>query len=359
MKKYIPLVLILSVLAGCSSSTPAAHPNVHAETAAELTDPLTEAVESTPIVTTVTEAVTSFTELMQSEPESTPVNMCETCPVETQSMQSAPENTEPVLSGSPEEEPSQAETTVIYENGSPRFNDPEAVKDIELSETRRYVYTDDEGENGCAPGEVTYYAAIPVGENMPERIELIDIDRDIHVGYMYDDGDTGISGDVTEGDGIYSIKIVYDLDIDTDPDVSETWSRCYFALYTDPQGINHTCQLPTFVNIQEPVTEKETEIWTEVERRINEITSSSEYKSASTDEKEKMLLRELDILADEGLVYEHLTRTNDSPRNVVFKIVKGPTMIIELEPCICGYGYDDEFCDDIDSITKDNYDLMG
>ena len=90
-----------------------------------------------------------------------------------------------------------------------------------------------------------------------------------------------------------------------------------------------------------------------MQQRIADITSSVAYTSASTDKKEEMLLDELDKMAEEGLVYGHLTRTNNSPCNVVYKIVKGPTVIVPLEPCACGFGYDEEVCDDISSLIKD------
>lgn len=366
MKKYIPLFLALSVFAGCSDTAPASQPDINTVTylGAEPVDPITVPETTVPYEVTSSEPETSADVSLNAE--KIPAAPAETSAVQAvtelqkvQPLQSDADVTEPPVTDVPEEDASQAETVVTYENGSPRFNNPDAVKDIEISETRCYIYTDDKGENGCAPGVVTYFAKIPVGDDMPEYIEFIDIDTDVHVGYMYDDGNTEVSGDKAAGDGIYSIKITYDLDIDTDPDVSETWSRCYFALYNDSQGVDHTSLLPSFVEVREPVTEKEKEAWDVVQKRISAITSSSEYESADTDEKQEMLLRELDLLADEGLVYEHLTRTNDSPRNVVFKIVKGPTMIIELESCSCGYGHDDECYDDGGEIKDQYYDLLG
>ncbi len=239
-----------------------------------------------------------------------------------------------------------------YKNGSPRFNDKNAIKDIEMSETRKYVFTDDKGENGCGTGEVIHYATIPVGDDMPSRIALIDIDTDRHIGYMYDNGKTATNGDEKANDGIYSIRLRYDLDIDSDPDKSESYSRCYFALYTDAHGKVHTPKSLTYVNVQEKTAQKELSVWDEVNARINAVMTSDEYNAASTDEKEKMLLDELALLADEGLVYRDLTRTNKTPRSVVYKIVNGPTVIVSLAPCSCGYGYDDKTCDSIDSMFK-------
>ncbi|MBQ5311772.1 MAG: hypothetical protein ILP19_07005 [Oscillospiraceae bacterium] len=239
----------------------------------------------------------------------------------------------------------------VYDNGCPEYNDKSAIKDITMSAERENIMTDDKGEGKCGVREDFFYASIPVGDDMPERIEFKDIDTGEFVGYMYDDGNTAENGDEKAGDGIYSIRMLYEIDIDRDPDVSDSWSRCYFGVYTDSQGTKHTCGLPVFVNVNEPLTEKELAVWDIVTERMNEIQQSEEYKSATTDEKEKMLLDELDKLADEGYVYRDLTRTNNTPRNVVFKIVKGPTMIIELEPCACGYGeygYDTAVCDTIE-----------
>ncbi len=342
MKKYIPLVLAVSILAGCSNSAPAVQPAVYAETpaASEAVDPLVTPDESmTAVTTAVTVSELSAASVSAAGNEMVKETETPDMPASgderiSQSEAGTKETKASASEGAEEKTPS--EIKVTYEHGSPRYDDDNAIKDVEMSESRIYIYTDDEGGDGYTPGEVIYYASIPLGDDMPECIEFIDIDTDEHVGYMYDDGKTEISGDETAGDGTYSIRIKYDLDINTNPDVSETWTRCYFGLYTDSLGNNHTCLLPTYVNVIEPVTEKEYKIWDEVQERIGAITSSSEYEQASVDEKEKMLLDELDILAKEGLVYEHLTRTNDSPRNVVFKIVKGPTMIIELEECPCG-----------------------
>ncbi|MBQ5316887.1 MAG: hypothetical protein J6I96_04970 [Oscillospiraceae bacterium] len=240
-----------------------------------------------------------------------------------------------------------------YKNGAPRYDDDKAVKDTKAWTEHRYIMTDDEGDEKRAAGEGLFYAQIPVGENMPERIKFIDIETDKFIGYMYDDGNTDKNGDEQAGDGIYTIKIRFDLDFDTDPNVSKSYSRCFFTQFTDSDGTSHICDLPTFVNVQEPVTEKEHENWEKVQNRIAAVMDSMDYKSADTDKKEEMLLDELEKLAEQGLVYKDLTRTNSSPRTVVYKIVKGPTVIVELEECDCmkdtSYG----------SATKSDRDLCG
>ena len=344
MKKLIPVLITAAIFAGCTNAA-AAQSDINAQSPEE-----TEQPEITISETTVSETSSVLSEkTAESSAVTTSVTTAET----TVSEEATVSEAETAEETAPAETESESETTVVtYQYGSPRYVDKDAVKDVVMSEERQYIYTDDKGEGRCGPLEGIFYATIPVSDDMPERIEFIDISTDIHVGYMYDDGDVQTSGDGTAGDGVYTIKLVYDFNIDKDPDVSDSWTQCYFGLYTDSQGVNHTCELPTFVNVIEPLTQKEKDGWDIVMDRINAITSSEAYESASVDEKEKMLLDELDKLADEGLVYRDLTRTNSNPRNVVFKIYKGPTMVIELEECACGY-------DPYDLTKSPYYDQLG
>ncbi|MBQ4363753.1 MAG: hypothetical protein II782_07115 [Oscillospiraceae bacterium] len=351
MKKYIPLLIAAAIFAGCSNTVPAAQPEVFAESV--------DTFESTRAVTSTAPSDAQETESSETsvsekgtmtEPAITDNNAAGANDTEQRDDEVPLENNAPVTAVSIAEV---EETAVTYPDGSPRFNDPDAIRDVEMSESRRYLFTNDEGENGCAPGEVIHYATIPVGDDMPEYIELINVDTDEHAGFMYDDGNFGVNGDKVAGDGIYSIKITYDLN------KGKTWSPCYFGLYTDSEGNTHTGNSLTFVNIENREFHYGDELMKKVQERIEAVTTSDEYFAADIDGKEQMLLDELDLLADEGLVYRDLTRTNSHPRNVVYKVVDGPTVVIELEVSGCyvdpeaasenkvDLGYDPDLCDGI------------
>ncbi|MBP3271382.1 MAG: hypothetical protein J6M17_04030 [Ruminococcus sp.] len=208
------------------------------------------------------------------------------------------------------------------------------VQDIELRASRDSLLTNDEGDEnrGCGAGEVLFYAEVSPDGEYPERVEFIDADTGDTVGMMADTARFTEDGDDIKGDCVFSIRITYDMDIDTDPDVSDRREFRYYARYTDSQGVKHVSRDIVSLTLYEPFTEKELSDLRRVSDAVKELCKSKKYKKADADRRAEMAVELLNAFADEGIIDRDSIGVSEShPKNVVYRMSTGVTSVIEVE----------------------------
>lgn len=145
--------------------------------------------------------------------------------------------------------------------------------------------------------EIIWYAEIPP-DCEPEKVELIDADTNEVAAELFDEADYEKYGDTIKGDSVYNCRFNVNMDIDTDPDVSEERYYRYYASFTE-NGRTYLSDTVT-IWVFESFTDKELDDMEAVDDAISEFMSSKEYESLSKEDQMAQAEALLRKLASEG-----------------------------------------------------------
>lgn len=145
--------------------------------------------------------------------------------------------------------------------------------------------------------EVIWYAEVPA-DCEPEKVMLIDADTGEIAAELFDEADFEKYGDTIKGDAVYNCRFTVNMDIDTDPDVSEERYYHYYARFEE-NGTIH-CSETTEIWVLEPFSDKELYDMEAVDDAISELMDSEEFEQMSVKEKAAQAKALLVKLSKEG-----------------------------------------------------------
>lgn len=124
--------------------------------------------------------------------------------------------------------------------------------------------------------EIIWYAEIPV-DCAPQMVYLINADTGEIAAELFDEADYEKYGDTIKGDSVYNCRFRVNVDIDTDPEVSEDVYYHYYAEFTE-NGITHRSDMVA-IWVVEPFTDKELNDMEAVDEALSELMESEEYQA--------------------------------------------------------------------------------
>ncbi|HAJ97127.1 MAG TPA: hypothetical protein DCO72_05275 [Ruminococcus sp.] len=201
------------------------------------------------------------------------------------------------LSGLPESVPDD-------DSQSPNIpDDAEIFTDIQLYASQSEIVI---GEDQTNDNEVIWYAKIPVDCN-PESVALIDESTGEKVADLYDLADYEKYGDTIQGDSIYNCRFKVNIDIDTNPDVSEDAHYHYYAEFADEKGIHRS--EPFQIWVLEQFTDKELNDIEIVDKAVSEMLNSNDFQKLSPEKRVKFAEKRLHELEEQDYIKQGSIRT--------------------------------------------------
>ena len=147
--------------------------------------------------------------------------------------------------------------------------------------------------------EVIWYAEVPVDCN-PESVALIDQNTGEKVADLYDLADYEKYGDTIQGDAVYNCRFKVNVDIDTNPDVSEEAYYYYYAEFVDEKGIHRS--EPFQIWVLEQFTDKELNDMQVVDDAISEMLNSNDFQKLAINERVQFAEKRLRELESQGFI---------------------------------------------------------
>ncbi|MEE5992833.1 MAG: hypothetical protein V3G42_06290 [Oscillospiraceae bacterium] len=174
--------------------------------------------------------------------------------------------------------------------------------------------------------EVIWYAEVPP-DCLPETVALIDESTGEKVADLYDLADYEQYGDTIQGDSVYNCRFKVNVDIDTDPDVSEDAYYHYYAEFADEKGIHRS--EPFQIWVLEQFTDKELNEMEIVDNAVSEMLNSNDFQKLTTDEKLKFSENRLHELEKQGYILKGSIHPNED--SISFQYSCGIDSAVMLE----------------------------
>lgn len=154
--------------------------------------------------------------------------------------------------------------------------DAKAFYDILLRASRTGILI------GQDESEIIWYAEIPP-DCLPQVVYLVDADTGEVVAELFDEADFEKYGDTIKGDSVYNCRFEVDVNIGSDPEVSEERRYHYYVEFTEDQETHRSDTKE--IRVLEPFSDKELNDMETVDNAISALMDSAEYQALDDNEK--------------------------------------------------------------------------